>query len=216
MNPKYSLRAFAKKLSLSPSKVSEVLSGKKRLGVERAEDIAKRLGLSSLEKELFVLSVRLESSSKNRDREELAKHARALSAQLNAKRTSQKNAWYFGAIKALVDARQDGVALDEMLGITRLQVENAKRFIRRIAKIYPDRKQISIEPLSILRKVEDHCFAGVDQSIEADFLFLSQRDKEDLEEKIKSLIKMYKLKSKNTPPEELKMIYWGSLNLNHE
>lgn len=214
MNPKYSLRAFAKKLSLSPSKVSEVLSGKKRLGVERAEEIANKLGLSSLEKELFVLSARIESSSKKIDRDELAKHVRELSSQINAKRTSQRNAWYFGAVKALDEKEHNPNVLQEILGITALQIENARRYIKRIAKIHPDRNQMSFEPLSILRKVEEHFYSDVDRAIEADFLMISQGDQEEMERKIRGIIKTYKLKSKNASPENLKMIYWGILNLN--
>ncbi len=216
INPKYSLRAFAKKLSISPSKVSEVLSGKKRLGVERAEEIANKLGLSALENELFVLSARIESASKKIDRVELVKQVRELSGLINAQRTSQRNAWYFGAVKALDDGEHDSSLLQGILGITALQIENARRYIRRIAKIHPDRKQMSFEPSSILRKVEEHFYSKVDRAIEADFLILSEGDQEEMERKIRSIIKTYKLKSKNSSPENLKMIYWGCLNLNKE
>ena len=70
INPRYSLRAFAKKLGISPSKVSEVISGKKRISVERGEDVAKKLGLLGKEYELFVISVQLESTSKKTDKKE--------------------------------------------------------------------------------------------------------------------------------------------------
>lgn len=215
MNPKYSLRAFAKKLSLSPSKVSEILSGKKRLSADRAEEISHKLSLNALEKEFFVLSAKMESSSKKIDRNELAQQMRDLSSQIQAKKTLQRNAWYFGAVKALEEAGYDSSAFQQMLALTSLQVENAKRFIKRIAKIYPDRKQMSFEPISLLRKVEDCLYSDGDRCVEADFLFLSESDQEELERKIKSLIKTYKVKTKQTDPENLKMIYWGCLKLNN-
>ncbi len=141
---------------------------------------------------------------------------RELSSQINAKRTSQRNAWYFGAVKAFDEKEHDAGVLQEMLGITALQIENARRYIKRIAKIHPDRKQMSFEPLSILRKVEEYFYSDADRAIEADFLMLSQGEQEEMERKIRSIIKTYKLKSKNTSPENLKMIYWGCLNLNKE
>lgn len=216
MNPKYSLRAFAKKLSLSPSKVSEVLSGKKRLSVERVEEIAGVLNLSSTEKELFILSARIESSSKKIDREEMLKHIHELSSQINARRTTQRNAWYFGAIKVLEDAGYDANLLQKLLGITSLQVESAMRFIKRVNKLYPERKVISIEPMSVLRKLEEHFYSDANRAIETEFMMLSSSDQEELERKIKGVIKAFKLKSKNAAPENLKMIYWGCLKLNKE
>lgn len=216
MNPKYSLRAFAKKISLSPSKVSEVLSGKKRLGIERAEDIANKLGLASLEKDLFVLSARVESSAKKADQAEIAKQMRELTSQLNAKKASQRNAWYFGAVKALEEDGHDAGLFETLLGITSLQIENAKRYIKRIAKVHPERKQMSFEPTSILKKIEESIFAKNDKTIEADFLLLSPVDQEELERKIKGIIKTYKVKSKKASPKDLHMVYWGSVNLNKE
>ena len=215
MNPKYSMRAFAKKLALSPSKVSEILSGKKRLSADRAEEIAHKLGLSTLEKELFVLSARIESSSKMIDRNELARQMRELNTQIHAKKTLQRNAWYFGAVKALEEAGFDSKTFQQMLGVTSLQIENAKRFIKRVAKFYPDRKQITFEPASLLRKIEDSLYSDRDRCIEADFLLLSETDQDELERKIRSLIKTYKVKTKPVAPENLKMIYWGCLKLNN-
>ncbi len=49
----YSLRAFSRDLQVLPSRLSEVLSGKKGLSRTAAQKIADRLGLSSTEKEVF-------------------------------------------------------------------------------------------------------------------------------------------------------------------
>lgn len=44
-NPSYSLRAFARHLSMSPSFLCEVASGRKGLSRERAEQLRVKLGL---------------------------------------------------------------------------------------------------------------------------------------------------------------------------
>ena len=53
-NPGLSLRAFAKKIALSPSTVSEVLSGKRRLSRDNALKVAKNLMFTPEEEEAFV------------------------------------------------------------------------------------------------------------------------------------------------------------------
>ena len=53
-NPKYSLRAFAASLKLSPSFLSKVLSGKRSLTLKTANKILPSLDLSPQEKESFL------------------------------------------------------------------------------------------------------------------------------------------------------------------
>lgn len=60
-NSAYSMRSFARDLSLSPSMLSEVLSCKKNLTRKSAEKIAIALNLSQHEATLFLLSVDLEN-----------------------------------------------------------------------------------------------------------------------------------------------------------
>jgi uncharacterized protein (TIGR02147 family) len=54
-NPSYSLRAFARKLELSPGGLSLILARKKRFSAERAVGIARALELDAKESEYFVL-----------------------------------------------------------------------------------------------------------------------------------------------------------------
>lgn len=213
VNSKYSLRAFALRLEISPSKISEILSGKKRLSVDRAEVIANKLGLSPQEKELFVLSAQLETASKKTDKHELAKQVRALALQINARRTSQRNAWYFGAIKTLEDAGFEASSVKDQLGLAVLQIENAKRFMKRIERFYPDRKEISLEPYSILKKVEENHYANPEAGLDADFLYLSNEQAQELRKKIKILIQTYKLKTKSDSAQKLNLVHWGIFNL---
>ena len=53
-NPRYSLRAFARDLRLSPSRLSEVLSGKQGLSRQAAKAITERLGWRGSEAERFI------------------------------------------------------------------------------------------------------------------------------------------------------------------
>jgi uncharacterized protein (TIGR02147 family) len=53
-NPSYSLRAFARKLGLSPGGLSLILSNKKRLSADRAADVARALDLKEREAEYFI------------------------------------------------------------------------------------------------------------------------------------------------------------------
>ena len=48
-NPKYSLRAFARDIGVSPSRLSEVMTGKGELSHERGSIIAKKIKLTALE-----------------------------------------------------------------------------------------------------------------------------------------------------------------------
>jgi uncharacterized protein (TIGR02147 family) len=53
-NPSYSLRAFARKLGLSPGGLSLILANKKRLSADRAADVARALDLKESEAEYFI------------------------------------------------------------------------------------------------------------------------------------------------------------------
>lgn len=57
LNPRYSLRAFARDLDLSPSHLSGILNGKYGLSRQGAIYIARKIGLSRTETEFFVQSV---------------------------------------------------------------------------------------------------------------------------------------------------------------
>lgn len=56
-NPKYSLRAFAKALSIDASALSKILNGTRYLSEELATSILDRLDLNHEERELFLLSL---------------------------------------------------------------------------------------------------------------------------------------------------------------
>jgi uncharacterized protein (TIGR02147 family) len=72
-NPRFSLRAFAHYLEMSPSWLHEVLNGKKGISKTTAARLAKRLGLSDEEKKFFVCLSASQDSRKPSDRERAQK-----------------------------------------------------------------------------------------------------------------------------------------------
>lgn len=63
LNSAYSLRAFARDLSLDSSELSSVLRGKRKLPIKKADAVCRKLRLSPLEKSEFVNSLRFGSGS---------------------------------------------------------------------------------------------------------------------------------------------------------
>jgi uncharacterized protein (TIGR02147 family) len=70
-NPQFSLRAFAKRLAISPSGLSQILANKKKLSLERAHDFAARLGLAESEIDYFLLLVQADATKKKELKAEL-------------------------------------------------------------------------------------------------------------------------------------------------
>jgi plasmid maintenance system antidote protein VapI len=196
MNPRYSLRAFAAFLELQASKLSEILSGKKGLSLEKAQHVGRRLQLGPAEFEVFVLSVEAQHSRFPRRRAEALLQFEKLmrrNSQLAAK-TEQKCAWYYGAVEACLERGQVDVAqMASKLGITSLQVENAKRYLARRAKNWPEKKQIRLEESNLLQKVQEAYVQG-ERHLEADayFLQLSRDEQQELQGQIQNLIAEFK------------------------
>jgi uncharacterized protein (TIGR02147 family) len=69
-NPRYSLRAFARDLGLSPASLSEVLSGKKGLSRKRAEMIVEKLDLNAGARSDFLLAVNISDGRTREVRQE--------------------------------------------------------------------------------------------------------------------------------------------------
>jgi len=61
-NPRYSLRAFAKKLGVSPGGLSQILSRQKKLSVQRGYEVAKKLNLNGPDAEFFLSLVQIDSA----------------------------------------------------------------------------------------------------------------------------------------------------------
>lgn len=80
-NPHYSLRAYARDLQTSPSRLSEALNGKRGISIELAQNLIERLGLDGVDAEVFLLSVEAEHSRSKKQKDEArAKLKEALAA----------------------------------------------------------------------------------------------------------------------------------------
>jgi uncharacterized protein (TIGR02147 family) len=102
-NPRLSLRAVAKKISVAPSYLSEVLNGKKALSAATASRIAANLKFPRELSELFLALVELELSKEPTLRTKLAAKVTALKKRVAVKplsedQFSEMSDWYHFAI----------------------------------------------------------------------------------------------------------------------
>ncbi len=83
LNSSYSMRAFAKKLGMSPGGLSLVLSRKKKLSSERAHQVAQALELKPEEIDYFMTMIQLEGTKSETLRLEFLEKLKRLNPKLN-------------------------------------------------------------------------------------------------------------------------------------
>lgn len=199
------MRSMAQKIELSPSKLSEIMQGRKNLSSKRAAVIADKLGLRDMEREIFILST-VEDSA------EAKAKMKNLIAEFNGQRTLQRNAWYFGAVKAIQDEGLDPAEFADDLGLTPLQIENAQRFLKRIKRYHPERERISFEPTSLLTRLQDDVLSRAeDHNVE--FLFLNDKEVGEMEREIQSVLHKYRIRSRQQKDRELRWTYFTQFRL---
>ncbi len=211
INPRFSMRSLAKKIELSPSKLSEIMQGRKSLSSKRAVIIAEKLGLRDLEREIFILSAVAEGEKYPEAKTKM----KTLVAEFNGQRTLQRNAWYFGAVKAIEEEGLDPKYFAEALGLTELQIENAQRFLKRIKRYYPDREQISFEPTSILTRLQDDVLSRAEDH-NIDFIFLNDSDAAEMEREIQSVLRKFRIKSSKKTDRDLRWVYFTQFRLSRK
>lgn len=154
-NPAYSLRAFAKSLDITNVGLHKILKSERNLDPERAMDFAKRLGLTTPEKEYFSLLVQFESTKREDLKDELYQRILSVSPRrdiayhLDIDRFDAISDWYHVAVIHLLgipSQQQDAVSLAASLGISKIEVEDA------LARM---------ERLDLIRKKEDGNWAAV-------------------------------------------------------
>lgn len=211
MNPRYSLRAYAKLLDLSPSKLSEILAGKKGLGPERAEKVCDKLKLAGVDREIFLLSVSSQHSRLKNERVDAKAKLKELVAarRVEGERTTQRNAWYFGAVKTTKESGLDPERLARPAGLTSLQIENADRYHQRSARFHPHRRVISYEPMSVVKKIGDDFASGALDSIEAEFAFLTREQAQSLVEILRARISEFAKEAKDERTQNLNLFFIG-------
>lgn len=145
-NPAYSLRAFSRDIGLSVSKLSLVLRGEARLGVDHAFQIAPRLGLDEETQEAFRLSAVIEVTRNPDLQAEYVNRLASLQGQSESVQLSLDifraiADWYHIPLLLLLSqSREDqsSRALAKRLGITTTEVDCAIDRLMRLNLIERD------------------------------------------------------------------------------
>lgn len=147
---RYSLRAFARELKLSPSRLSEILSGKQGLSRNAARSIATQLGYGTKEIDLFCDLVDSQHARAKVNRE-LAK------IRLDKRKSDPEHLllredtfkliadWHHFAILQLTELKgfkSDPQWIANALGVTLLDVTDALRRLERLGMIESHRGRI--------------------------------------------------------------------------
>jgi uncharacterized protein (TIGR02147 family) len=131
-NPRYSLRAFAKKLGLSPGGLSLILSRKKQLSLSRAYVLADCLELNDSEKERFLLLVQLETAKSSKVKHETYEKLKHLSSgqsevfNLSLEQFQMISEWYGLAMLEMIThfaGDWSSTQMAEYLGIPKVDAE---------------------------------------------------------------------------------------------
>ena len=147
-NPRYSLRAYARDLSIAPSRLSEIFNKKSGLSRKRAEKLAFVLDFNAYEKEVFCTLVETEharsKAKKNLAREKLEKFQSDTKFEnLNLDVFRAIADWYHLAIIELTylkDFKSDIVWIAKKLGITQTQTKIALDRLTRLGLLTRNRE----------------------------------------------------------------------------
>ncbi len=126
-NPRYSLRAFARDLAMSPGEVSEIIKGKRRLTAKAIAKISVRLGLNASETQALLGAANLEASGLN--------NAEIQTRELSADLFRVVSDWYCFAILNLFDTvafRADPKWIGSRLGISPAEAKLALERLERV------------------------------------------------------------------------------------
>lgn len=150
LNPRFSLRAFARILDLSPSFLSEVLSEKRGLSVDVAANIGKKLGLSNHELAYFCDLV-MEKHARTDAARSIAQykvsrqvHPKYYEIQLESFQVISE--WYHYAIlelTALKDFKSSPKWIAKKLGIKELEAKHAVERLMRLGLLKETRGKLT-------------------------------------------------------------------------
>lgn len=139
-NPHYSLRAFARDLGASPSRISEAINGKRGISLKLASQLIQKLGIEGYDAQIFRLSVEAEHSrsqlQKNQAQEKLQQALSAPPEQ--APKTITMVDWVAEALLKMNDRElvADQVEkVSDKLGLPQFMVVHSLRFLTRLGLI---------------------------------------------------------------------------------
>ena len=157
LNPRYSQRAFALQLGLSPGELSEVLRGKRALSVRSVLRISKAMGLSPDESRDLMAAAQLEKartlpgSQVIESRQDSSDHVAARELSLDLFHVVSD--WYCFAILNLAettDFRFDAGWIGRRLGISTPEVRIALERLERVGLIERAQGKLRIAPDTVI------------------------------------------------------------------
>ncbi|WP_413291069.1 DUF4423 domain-containing protein [Bdellovibrio sp. HCB337] len=142
-NGNYSMRAYARDLQLSPSKLSEILRHKKGLSYQSAVVIAKKLHLGNRESEQFVLLVQASHARSALAREQAQKKLKQIQSsfsfsQMNMDAFETIANWVHFAVMELTEIKDFQPSLSwiaKRLGIDKDAAKSAVKRLQRLGLI---------------------------------------------------------------------------------
>jgi uncharacterized protein (TIGR02147 family) len=137
-NPRYSQRAFARQLGLSPGELSEVLRGKRALSLKSSLRIAQALGLSPVETKHLLHLAQLDKAGKQAEALLGETPAEAPTHQLTLDLFHIVSDWYCFALLNLADTpdfRFEAGWIARRLGISRAEAQMALERLERAGLI---------------------------------------------------------------------------------
>lgn len=145
-NSQFSLRAFAGKLKMQPSFLSEFLNGKKNLSLEKALQVGRHLGLSSTDTTYLCYLIALESCQ---DEEQKLALRSELDFFSRNKERDNLSIQYFEII-----AQWECIAIFELMTVYPDQNEEFYAVQLSIAKIQAERALAALLKLKLIKKTE--------------------------------------------------------------
>ncbi|MBY0414188.1 MAG: TIGR02147 family protein [Bdellovibrionales bacterium] len=151
-NPAYSLRAFAKKLNLSPSALSEILNGKRKISQKKAMMIFERLGANPIEVHELQNAFG-EKASKTKSKKSELEHLEANSTgnlkflELSADQFNIIEKWHHFAILSLMETKDFKASVPwiaKRINITETEVKLALDRLARLGLIKCNEKKTKI------------------------------------------------------------------------
>ncbi|MDX9731779.1 MAG: DUF4423 domain-containing protein, partial [Bdellovibrionales bacterium] len=131
VNPRYSLRAFAKHLGMSPGELSEILREKRPISAKACQKVARAMDLSPTEfKHLLVLSATSETP--------MAAPVFHPSNRLGEDHFRLISDWWCFALISLLDledVRWERAVIAKKLGITPLQAQGTMERLERLGLV---------------------------------------------------------------------------------
>lgn len=187
-NNRYSQRAFARDLELSPGYLTQVLKGDRNLSVEKAAKIVKQLKFGNAEMEIFLEAVQLANRSTPSFRAFLENKSKSLvrmftpkHAYLNERNFRHISDWYYGAILALSEVKGFKITSETVaarLGISPKQSQEAMDYLvhvgllkeNELGQVCPNEALVKVAsiPSSAIRKHHEQFLKKARQALYRD------------------------------------------------